>query len=91
MRVENVQTSGQNENGFLHLCTFTLELTSEVKLFGLRLIEAPDGNLVVQSALTMSGAKAYSLSPMVRQQIALLAYEAWKGAAMKKFSRLANL
>lgn len=91
MRVSNVQTSGQDENGFTHLCTFTLELTSEVKLYGLRLIEAPDGNLVIQSALTMSGAKAYSLAPGLRQQIATLAYEAWKGAAFKKFSRLASL
>lgn len=93
MRVENVQTTTaqESEKGFLHLCTFTLELSPHVKLYGLRLFKAPDGKLILHAAQTESGSNAYSMSPSLRKEIAELAVEAWKEAAMRKFARIARL
>lgn len=93
MKITNLQkTPGAvSERGFTNLCTFTVEITPELKLYGLRLIEAPDGNLVLGSPETVSGSRPWSMSPALRNEIAQLAYDEIDVVTLKRFAKLVRL
>ncbi|MFU0504025.1 hypothetical protein [Pseudaminobacter sp. NGMCC 1.201702] len=85
MKIENVQlaTRRTSESGFESLCTFSLELTPEVKLYGLQLLKAPDGKILVRAPKSMNGSACWSMAPRLREEIASLATAAMQDAFLR--------
>ena len=93
MKITNLQKTpgAASERGFTNLCTFTVEITPELKLYGLRLIETPDGKLVLGSPESANGSRPWSMAPALRDEIAQLAYDEMDVVMLKKFAKLVRL
>lgn len=93
MHIENVQkTEGRaSAKGFTNLCTFTLVLDVGIKLYGVKLIETPDGNHLAYPPDTASGGKAWWLPDEMRDEVVTLALEAKDGAMLTRFAKLVRL
>lgn len=50
MKILNLEPAADRGSGMRTLAYFDLELSEEVRLYGLRLLEAPDGNRVTYAA-----------------------------------------
>jgi len=85
LRLEHGEPSPK---GYRCMCTFTLQLTPEVKLYGLQLVQSPEGSMQVYAPPMRSGYRAWSFAPELREKITKLASEAmvssmaWKAASL---------
>lgn len=93
MHIENVQkTEGRaSAKGFTNLCTFTLVLDDGIKLYGVKLIETPDGNHLAYPPDTASGGKAWWLPDHLRDAVVEMALEAKDSAMLSRFAKLVSL
>lgn len=93
MRIENLQrTEGKaSQKGFTNLCTFTLVLDEGIKLYGVKLIETPEGKHLAYPPDTASGGKAWWLPEHMRDEVVTLALEAKDEALLARFGKLVSL
>lgn len=78
MRVKDARRSriAASSRGFRTLGRFTLQPTEGILIFDCRLIEAPDGRLLVYGPSSKADAQVLSMSAGIRQDIVTLAAEA---------------
>ncbi|MCD7109727.1 hypothetical protein LRX75_11830 [Rhizobium sp. DKSPLA3] len=74
MRITEIQrTTPHPGKAVRALATFDLEFSNDVRLFGLRLMEAPDGRLLVYAPSANGGRRLATFSPALSDKIAELA------------------
>ncbi|NRQ18767.1 hypothetical protein [Ensifer sesbaniae] len=75
MKITNIRRldAPPSARGFRALMTFNLAITTEIVLYDLQLVQAPDGAHLVYPSNTYNGSPTASFSPAVRGQIADLA------------------
>jgi hypothetical protein len=78
MRIENLHhiSTPPSADGFRCICRFTLELTAEIKLYDLQLVQSPNGKLDVYPPVSRNGSRVSSFAPALRQRISELAVNA---------------
>lgn len=93
MHIENVQrTQGHaSRKGFTNLCTFTLVLDEGIKLYGVKLIETPEGSHLAYPPDAVSGGKAWWLPGELRDEVVALALKAADDALLARFTKLIHL
>ena len=74
MRITGLKPAASTGGGMVVVATFDLELSDEVRLYGLRLIEAPDGNRMTYAAQAGSRRSA-TFARSLAEQITALASE----------------
>jgi hypothetical protein len=80
MRVTEIQRiTPQTGKALRVLATFDLELSSDVRLFGLRLMRAPDGRLLVYAPSANGGRRTATFSPSMAAAITLAAKQKFEG------------
>ena len=74
MRITDIQrTTPLPSKAVRALATFDLELSSDVRIFGCKLMEAPDGRRLVYAPSANGGRRLATFSPALSDQIADLA------------------
>jgi hypothetical protein len=74
MKVTNIpRTTPQPGKAVRAVATFDVELSADIRMFGLRLMEAPDGRLLVYAPSANGGRRLATFSPALSDQIADLA------------------
>jgi hypothetical protein len=78
MRIENLKhmSTPPSADGFKCICRFTLEFTSELKLYDLQLVQSPNGKLDIYPPVSKNGSRVSSFAPSLRQRIAELVVNA---------------
>lgn len=75
MKISNTRRlhAPPSARGFRALMAFNLAITTDVVLYDLQLVQAPDGAHLVYASNTHNGSPTASFSPAVRRQLADLA------------------
>lgn len=69
MRILNVEPVTHPGGGMRTLALFDLELSSDTRLYGLRLMEAPDGRRIVYAPNANGGRRLATFSPELAAEI----------------------
>lgn len=77
MKIENLRLDHRKATpkGFKTLCTFSLELTEDAKIYDLQLVKGPDGDDFLAVPKSPNGSPMCSLSPGLRKVVMDLAKE----------------
>ena len=75
MKISNLEPAADRGSGMRTLAYFDLELSEEVRLYGLRLLEAPDGNRVTYAAQSGSRRSATFARSLAEKITKLASYE----------------
>ncbi|MBB6182140.1 hypothetical protein [Pseudorhizobium flavum] len=75
MKIENLRLHNDppTPKGFKRHCTFSVQVNSDIRLYEMQLLQAPDGRYLVVPPKHPNGAPMCSLSPELRDEIAKLA------------------
>ncbi|WP_421579484.1 hypothetical protein [Shinella sp. M31] len=80
MKILDLKPASGNGGGAVKLmATFDLELSQDVRLFGLRLMEAADSRRLIYAANANGGRRTATFSPALAQAITLAATQHLKG------------
>ncbi len=80
MRILDLKPVSGGGGGAVKLVAdFDLELTAEVRLLGLRLMEAPDGKRLIYAANANGGRRTATFSPALAQAITAAATQQLQG------------
>lgn len=81
MRVTDIQRSAPQPGRVVKaLATFDIQISADVRMFGLRLMEAPDGRLLIYAPSGNGGRRLATFSPKLAEEIADIAAAELEGA-----------
>lgn len=73
------RAAGDGRSQMRLVATFDLELSNQVRLFGLKMMEAPDGRRFVYAPNASGGCRTATFDPALAKQITELAIFSMKG------------